>query len=44
MIGFIKAMAEAYGWGWTTVLLIYFTASAIVALLVSIDIIFGGHA
>ena len=44
MIGFIKAMAEAYGWGWTTAILIYVTGTAIVALLVSIGILFGGHA
>ena len=41
MIGFIKAMAEAYGWGWTIAILIYVMGSAIVALLVSFDILIG---
>ncbi len=44
MSGFIKGMAEAYGWGWTIAIIIYVTGSAIVALLVSIDILIGGHA
>ena len=44
MIGFIKAMAEEYGWGWTIAVLIYVTGTAIVSVLVSIDVLFGGHA
>ena len=41
MIEFIKSMAEAYGWSWTIAILIYVTFSAIVAVLVSYDILFG---
>ena len=44
MIGFIKAMAETYGWGWTIAILIYVIGSSIVSLLVVLDTLFGGQA
>ena len=42
MIEFIKAMAEAFGWPVAIFLLFYFSLTAIIALVVSISIIFGG--